>query len=452
MTNIIYYLLSITLISANIDMKIYNQGWALIQEERIENFATIQKQNMTINNLPLGVQPQSINLFSDQIEFLSKEFIFNPISLKTLLDANINNQIELVKYDDNGAISQSIMAKLISNNNIPIFEIYNKISINPPFNYLFDNIPENITTHPFLNCVIQNTKKQTNYILSYFTDGISWTAEYNIFINNNNSSSIEGWYLIKNSNNLNYNNINISLISGPVNFEINKQTTNSFNAPKNARSSENHIRLPNIKKETQNYYTFKLNEKNNLNSNSEIRYKFFDKKNIPYKYTYTIYHSLKNRHFKKHTDVNKIPAEISLEVLASNIGNFQIPEGLYSIYKKDKALTYVGASIYGISSKNDTISLPIGQSEEILSSFTITGHEINKDKMQINLNAIFENQKDEYISLKWIEQISNSTWDIIYSNYKYIKKDAYHIEFNINIPPNSIEEVNLQVTIDQKRY
>ena len=111
MTNIIIYLLSINLISANVDMKIYNQGWALIQEERTENFTNIQKQNMTIDNLPIGIQPQSINLFSDQIDFLSKEFIFNPISLKSLLDANINNQIELVKYNDDGEISQSITAK-----------------------------------------------------------------------------------------------------------------------------------------------------------------------------------------------------------------------------------------------------------------------------------------------------------------------------------------------------
>ena len=145
------------------NITIYNQGRGLIEEIRSIHLTKDGKQKIIIKNLPNNVDPKSINLYSEKINFLSKEFIKKPITNKELLNANINNNIELIKYNENGEISFSTKGKLISNINQPVFLIEDKIVINPPYNYRFDSIPNEISDRPYLNCNIDANQKQAKY-------------------------------------------------------------------------------------------------------------------------------------------------------------------------------------------------------------------------------------------------------------------------------------------------
>ena len=118
------------------------------------------------------------------------------------MNFNIGNKIELVKYDDNGNIIYKTIGKLISNKtNNRVFEIDNKIIINPPYDFIFSDIPSNIKNYPYLNCIINNSSKNTDYKLSYFIDGIDWEAKYSVNLLSNNIAEIEGWYSIYINNN-----------------------------------------------------------------------------------------------------------------------------------------------------------------------------------------------------------------------------------------------------------
>ena len=75
----IKYLILITLLcgvmTSQITIKIYNQGRALVQEERKKKFSQMGKQNLLVPNLPHTAESSSINLFSDDIQVMSKEYI-----------------------------------------------------------------------------------------------------------------------------------------------------------------------------------------------------------------------------------------------------------------------------------------------------------------------------------------------------------------------------------------
>ena len=155
-------ILSLALAQTNIT--IYNQGRALINEIREANLGKKGKQNLLISNIPNTADPSSINLFSDNIQFISKEFLQIPITNQSLLNASINKEIELVKYSEEGNISFSTRGKIISNINHPVFEIDGKIIVDPPYDYRFDNIPDGISDHSYMNCIIQSKSKKSNYI------------------------------------------------------------------------------------------------------------------------------------------------------------------------------------------------------------------------------------------------------------------------------------------------
>ena len=160
--------------AAQTTIKIYNQGRALVQEERQKKFSQKGKQKIIISKIPHAAESSSINISSDDMEVISKEYLYLPISDEYMLNANIGNEIELVKYGENGSISFSTKGKLISNVTAPVFEIDGKIVINPPYNYRFYDIPNGLTDYPYLNCVINNSTKQRNYNLTYITRGIDW--------------------------------------------------------------------------------------------------------------------------------------------------------------------------------------------------------------------------------------------------------------------------------------
>ena len=174
--------LLINLVFTQTNITIYNQGRALINEIRETNLEQTGKQNLLIKNIPNTAEPSSINLFSNNIQFISKEFLKKPITNQSLLDASIGKEIELVKYGEEGNISFSIIGKLISNINQPVFEIDGKVVVDPPYSYRFDNIPEGITDYAYMNCIIQSKSKKSNYNLSYITTGLNWAAEYNLYL------------------------------------------------------------------------------------------------------------------------------------------------------------------------------------------------------------------------------------------------------------------------------
>ena len=126
---------TLNLINANTTVKIYNQNKALFNQYKKISLEYKGQQNLEIKNLPKSIIPSSINLLSNDIDFISIEYFNNPINTQSILNTFIGKNVELVKYNNEGKISFSKMGKLISNINQPIFEIDGKIVINPPYEY-----------------------------------------------------------------------------------------------------------------------------------------------------------------------------------------------------------------------------------------------------------------------------------------------------------------------------
>ena len=121
--HLIILILIINYLFSQLDITIYNENEAFINEKWEMILNEIGKQNIIIENLPHEIDPSSVTIFSDNMKFISKEFYNKPISIKSILDESIGQEIELVKYGENGEITYSTLGKLISNNNIPIFKI-----------------------------------------------------------------------------------------------------------------------------------------------------------------------------------------------------------------------------------------------------------------------------------------------------------------------------------------
>jgi hypothetical protein len=369
-----------------------------------------------------------------------------------LLNANTGKEIELVKYGEDGSISFSTKGKLISNVGSPVFEIDGKIVVNPPYSYRFPDIPDGITDYPYLSCVIDNSKKQTNYNLAYITKGIDWHAEYNLYLTSDKSSEIEGWYSIRNDNEITYEDAEISLVSGSVNFETSVSSPNFTKRRATARafSADSHSIQPETS-ESEEYVLFNIKEKINLTAKSQIRHKFVTETKLPFNTIYHISHSLSRYRRNTPAQSTDIPVYVRYELLAKNIGDFQVPGGTYNVYEKvNDNLTYIGVGTSGIVQGDDKIKLETGKTNDILCTFTIQGYKVSKDSGEADLEAVFENRKDEIVTIEWTEQFSDGRWNIKNSNLKFEQLDAYRARFKVEVPANSKKEIHFTAQIDKE--
>ena len=449
---ILLYILLCGVLTAQTMVKIYNQGRALVQEERTKKFTQRGKQSLLIQKIPHAADPSSVNLFSDNIQFISKEYLYRPISIESLLNVNTGNEIELVKYGDDGSITFSIKGKLISNVNTPIFEIDDKIVVNPPYNYRFPEIPDGITDYPYLNCVIDSESKDGSYTLAYITGGIDWEAEYNLYLTSEKTSEIEGWYSIRNDNSLDYKDADVTLVSGAVNFETSEGVPKfKSNRTASMAFSGNSESMQPEPSQMEEYFLFHLPEKITLAQKSQIRHKFVTENKLPYKTIYHISHSLSR--FRRNTlaHTNEIPVFVQLKLIAKDIGNFQIPAGTFKVYEKENgSLTYIGSGSSGIVEDDDIIKLEIGKTQDILCTFTIKGYKINKDSGEAELNAVFDNRKDKPVSIEWIEQFSDGRWEITNTKIKYEQLDAYRALFTVEVSAHSKKEISFKAKIEKE--
>jgi hypothetical protein len=216
------------------------------------------------------------------------------------------------------------------------------------------------------------------------------------------------------------------------------KVTNTFN---------NEPIIPNLTK-TKEYYIFNFSNKINLKPKSQIRHKFLTTNEIPYENIYHISHSLQR--YRKNTQQNEnIPINIRVEIQAKDISNFQLPKGSFNVYEEtDDSFTFIGSGKSNISEKSDIIAIETGKTRDILCQFIIKKHEINRDNGEIEINAIFNNRKNEIISIIWIEKFNNGKWEIYQSGLDYKQLDAYTVQFNVVIPANSKKEVTFKAHIN----
>jgi hypothetical protein len=432
-----------SLIIAQTTIKIYNDGYALVEEKKKKNFSKTGKQTFRISKLPISTIPSSINILSKDINLISKKYFYNPITIKNLLNSNIGNEIELVKYGENGSIVFSTFGKLISNKNSPVFEIGGNIVINPPYSYRFKNIPSNISDFPYLDFNIENSDKNIKYHLNYLTRGIFWNAEFNLFINKKNEAEIEGWYYINNELEITYKNSEVLLISGIINFDLNEKKSRNY-SPKATMSHNSSNTL--IETETEEYIVFSLPERLDLVSDLELRYNFISKKNITYKTVYYINHSIFSSRQKD--DLIEIPVNVRYDLIANDIADIQLPSATYNLYEEyNDNIIYIGSSKSKIAYGDDIIRLSTGKTNEVLCKFNI--EEMNKGRRKIILNASFKNLKNKDILVEWIQDIPSPTrkeaWEITDSNLQFTKIDYNSNLFQVAIPANS--NIDARITI-----
>lgn len=442
-------ILVFSVITAQSHITIYNQNKAFVQEQRILELNKKGPNTVQLDHIPKNADPSSVLIQSESFHLQSIKYAYNPISITSLLHAHVGTLIELVKYGDDGSIIFSTIGKLISNNAHPVFEIDDKIVVDPPYHYVFSDIPEGISEFPFIQCNLNATTKRPKYHISYFSTGFDWEAEYTLILSSESEGEINGYYAIHNDTQLEYNNTKLSLVSGFVQFQGWSQPDRQHQKRMASMTYAMENESSPLISESGEYVVFHVPEKITLSSNSEVRYNFLNNKRVSVDKIYHISHSLSRVRRSYPPQTTGIPVHIRYEIKAEDVGDFQLPAGSYKVYNRNEnILTFMGSGTAAIVEKDTKIKLETGKAHKILSLITVENFKLNKDSGKAVLTAQFENRKDSDVRVEWVEQINDSKWEINSASIKYERIDAFNIKFVVDIKANSSTEIFFTAILD----
>ncbi|PIP12405.1 MAG: hypothetical protein COX49_05830, partial [bacterium (Candidatus Stahlbacteria) CG23_combo_of_CG06-09_8_20_14_all_40_9] len=147
------------------------------------------------------------------------------------------------------------------------------------------------------------------------------------------------------------------------------------------------------------------------------------------------------------TRYNKVQVKLEFKNSKENGLGVPLPQGKARIYKRDKdgSLLFAGEDRIGHTPKDETVRLYIGDAFDIVGERKVIetkkiAERVREETYEISIR----NHKDEKITVQVVEHLADY-WEIIKTSHTYKKKDAYTIEFPIDVAKDGEEKITYTV-------
>jgi len=147
--------------------------------------------------------------------------------------------------------------------------------------------------------------------------------------------------------------------------------------------------------------------------------------------------------FRKHYQRNnpKQPVNVYIKFMNTEDNNLgkPIPEGIMRLYKMDTegSLLFVGEDRIDHTSVDEEINLKIGEAFDVVAERVQTDYkQITKGLHESEWEITLKNHKDEDVVVNIIESLFGN-WSVVDSSHPYIKKDAFAIKFDVEVPKDT---------------
>ncbi|MEA3505890.1 MAG: hypothetical protein U9R36_00105, partial [Elusimicrobiota bacterium] len=207
-------------ISKGPEMTIYNNNRAFIKDTR-ELFLPPGESQLVFTGISSNIVPDTVYLMAaeNNIDILSQTYSPGIRNKKSLLDSFVGKELKVVSYDRNNNPSRTVKAKLLSNNDGPVYEIDGEIYLNYPGRPVLPEFPDGFYEKPQISWQLSTPESFDGELTAfYMAGGINWAARYNLIINpGGQKAGIDALISIDNRSGTAYNNAFVKLIAGKVN-------------------------------------------------------------------------------------------------------------------------------------------------------------------------------------------------------------------------------------------
>ncbi|MBZ0183097.1 MAG: DUF4139 domain-containing protein [Melioribacteraceae bacterium] len=439
--NVVIFFLALSLILSaqdynrkEINLTIYNSNLGVVKDLREINIDKGTTE-IKLSDVAKLIDPTSVHIKLDGI-ILEQNYQYDLVSTDKILQKYIDRDINLIDEDGN-LISGKLLSVyggqyVIQNPNggltlIPNIDKY-KIKV--------ESLPEGLITKPTLVWLVQsNNSGKKDVEVTYQTGGLSWSAEYVVLLNENDTKlDLNSWVSINNRSGASYKDANLKLIAGDLNLVRSRDYPNMVKAQYDAGVMME--AAPQFEEKSFfEYHIYDLQRKTNVLDNETKQIALFESENVSI-----------NKKYLYQSGSNKVGVYVEFKNSSENNLGIPMPKGKVRVYKSDgESPQFIGEDMIDHTPKNEKLSLKIGEAFDITAEEKMTDsrkitNKINEQDYEITI----KNRKEESISVN-IEKYFGLNWKITSSNFDFKKVDASKVEWIL--PVDSDNETILKFTV-----
>ncbi len=448
-----------------VEITVYNQGYALVKD--IRNVAVNKGvDTVSFSDVASKIEPQSVlfKSLSDPEGFviLEQNYRYDLMNSATILNKLIGERVIL----EDGTEGTLISAPGIGGNATGAGTIVQKddgnIIIHPDIKET-KKIPEGLIARPTLSWLLEsNAKKSHSCELSYITQGIKWTSDYVMLVNNDDTmADLNGWVTMDNKSGADFINADICLIAGDVERPVNEP---AYGGPVLMAAPAKGARMKNEFKEESffEYHLYKLDRKSDVLNNEAKQLALLSANNVKVEKKLTYSPSQRSWGYVRNLDPeaakngfatrSDIKVKVTMELMNSKENNMgmPLPKGKVKVYKLDSAGSqqFIGEDSIDHTPKDEKVDLYLGSAFDVTGTYSMTDFKKpEKNVYHESYSVTLSNHKEEEVTVDVYERVWGD-WKVTASSVEHSKIDAQTIAFPVRIPADS--SVTLTYTIRTK--
>ncbi len=439
LTLICLTIFSVVAAAQDLSVTVYNSNLGVVSETRNLNF-TEGVDRLAFRDVPSEIDANSVRFDiadgSGNVVVLEQNYVFDLVSPDQMYNKYLDKEIEL--YDEDGklytgtllAFNQGALTMREKSGRIKIIML-SKIS-----EVSFPDLPEGLITKPTLFWLYRSDAAGERACkVSYQTRGLNWTAEYVGVLNADETKlDLSGWSAITNNSGKTYRDASLKLVAGEI-HRVSAPPPRGFQKmyaaglPEDAGFQE---------KEFFEYHLYTLPRKATVSDKEIKQISLFEPAR-----------SAVEKVFIYRPEKNPKQVEVALKFknsAATGLG-MPLPAGRARLFKADDdgSMILLGEDMIDHTPRDEEVNLKVGYAfdlvaEEKLTNQTRLSQQVEEREYEIQLR----NHKSQDVVIE-IEKKLYGFWEVMESNFEYIKKDAYTITFRVPVIKDGEASVKYRV-------
>lgn len=448
---------------AEVALTVYNNDQGLVRETRT---LTLDEgtHEVTLTDVAARIDTTSVKIKSltdPATRVLEQNFRYDGLMLERMLVNFLDREIRII---DRAGIEHNGQLLAIGETTTPTIQRPNPATSNDlilleqnqhgkkivlveggPKQILVPAVDQSLVLVPTLAWLVNAEKAGEHTIeLSYLTGGISWSADYTlVFTDESDKADLNGWVTLTNHSGADYLEAKLKLVAGDVNRvqEHVPQREVYF-----AKAADVVAQGAFVERGMFEYHLYELQRPADVLNNEQKQVELLSAPGIQIERRYI---------YDVNRDAEKVSVELRFKNEEANQLGIPLPKGRIRTFSKDadETMQFVGEASIDHTPKDEKIELEVGKSFDLRGERRIVetkdsemfGQRTHTETVEIKLR----NHKDKAATIRVREQAAQGArnWEIVKSTHKYEKKDAFVVEFPIDVQPNG--EVVLTYTIER---
>lgn len=439
---------------SSVAITIYNSNIGLVKDQRNirmdKGLSELRFMDIASQIMPATVHIKSLSN-PNGLTVLEQNYEYDLLNPQKLLDKYVGKEVSLYQKNPYTDKEEVVRAKLLSNNNGPIYQIGNQITFGHPGRVLFPEVPANLISRPTLVWLLNNGISARQKVeASYLTSGITWRADYVATLSaQDDRADLAGWVTIDNKSGGEYRNATLKLVAGEVNRG--KDDVQYKTAPRPMAAFRE--AAPQFQEESFfEYHIYSLQRPSTIRDNQTKQISFITAENIPVKKEF-VFKGQTSYYWNQLPEPlrnQKIGVYVEIENKKGNHLGMPLPKGKVRAYKKDAAgsLQFVGEDRIDHTPKDEKVRIKLGDAFDVVATRKQSDwKKIAKNITEASYEISLRNHKKESIDIRVIEPVPGD-WNMLSSSHEYKKTSSRTAEFVIPVPAD--KEVILTYAVRMK--